>query len=58
MTIEEKKKQLDQIFAEAKKAQKRSYAVYSSFSNRIFDLGLDHRSGETALKKLAKILKV
>lgn len=42
----------------AKKAPKRSYAVYSHFSNQIFDVGLDWKSGEKALQQLANILRV
>lgn len=49
---------INQILAEAKKAPKRSYSIYTHFSRLIYDLGLDWKSNERALKKLADILKV
>lgn len=58
-TIDEvKKAQVKVILTEARKAPKRSYSVYNTFSGRIFALGLDWKAGQTALKQLADILKV
>lgn len=53
-----KKAKVKEILNRAKKAPKRSYAVYSHYSNQIFDVGLDWRAGEKALQQLANILRV
>lgn len=53
-----KQEELEKILSEAKRAPKKSYAVYSQFANRIWGLGLGYLDGENALQKLAKILKV
>mgnify|MGYP007115391730 CR=1 FL=1 len=54
----ENREALNKILTEARKAPKYSYSVYSGFARRIFNLGLDHKSGERALIKLAQILRV
>ena len=58
MNKTEIKEALDRLFADAKRAPKGSYSVYSSFSNRVFNMGLDNKTAERALIRLANILKV
>lgn len=50
--------EVKQILDSAKLAAKESYGVYSSYATQLRMLGLPYDEYETAVQKLAKILRV